>query len=136
MKNYWAKPFIQWRNVEVKHIHSKASRKALGKKVRIYKLLRVDKNMVQLQHIVLLLMGCFIIAGFIFLLQGLPSYSIIMFGFAFLVVIFEYVIRPGNISKKWLIIIMIVIAILLISILNPQAVNIFIQKFMPNISWG
>jgi uncharacterized membrane protein len=81
-------------------------------------------------------MGCFIIAGFIFLFQRLPSYSIIMFGFAFLALIFEYVIRPGNISKKWLIIIMIVIAILLISILNPQAVNTFIQKLMPNITWS
>lgn len=80
---------------------------------------------------ILILFLVFLGTGVYFIIIGIYAYSIAMFALTISVIIIKYMIMPGNVSKKYWLIVAVLLFLIAISVLNPDAVNTIVTNLFP-----
>ena len=80
---------------------------------------------------ILILFLVFLGTGVYFIIIGIYAYSIAMFALTISVIIIKYMIMPGNVSKKYWLIVAVLLFLIAISVLNPDAVNTIVNRLFP-----
>ena len=85
--------------------------------------------MAELRYVVYILTGIFLSSGIFMMVIAQYAYMIILYSLAFAVLLFQRIVTPGPGAKKYWIIGLMLLFLIIISVLNPQAVE-SIVKFL------
>jgi len=80
---------------------------------------------------IFILFFVFIGTGIFFVVIGIYAYAMAVFALATSVITLKYMIMPGNVRKKYWLIVAVLLFLIVISVLNPDAVNTIVTRLFP-----